>query len=33
MGEDEKNRIGHRKKAFEGIRPFILEELEDAKKK
>lgn len=28
MGEDEKNRIGHRKRAFEGIRPFILEEME-----
>lgn len=25
MGEDEKNRIGHRKRAFEGIRPAILE--------
>lgn len=33
MGEDEKNRIGHRKRAFEGIRPFILEELEGKKEK
>ncbi|MBO4360435.1 MAG: RdgB/HAM1 family non-canonical purine NTP pyrophosphatase [Eubacteriaceae bacterium] len=32
MGEDEKNRIGHRKRAFEGIRPFILEELREESK-